>query len=212
MSGHHRAVEVTLPEAELLADLYGVVFDLNRATKLCSKAVEFSKLPDRDYELIKGLVAAAVVRYFRCFSSGVRYGLHRKDIENLGKDMLATHDYFKALRDKFVAHSVNPFEETYVTATVSERDGVKFPIRSVNPGHHRVMLSELEAKSLEELVAKVTIEVGKRVKTEEERLVAIIQDLPLDTIHSGDLHIPRQLKADDVNRARKRKRPLKNHT
>src|SRR3989344_1163128 len=163
MPGHHRAVEVTLPEAELLADLYGIVFDLNRAAKLCSKAVEFSKFPDRDYELIEGLVAAAIVRYFRCFSKGVRCWLHPKDIENLGKDLLEDHDYFKAIRDKYVAHSVNPFEETFVTASASERDGVKFPIRSVNPGHHRVMLSEFEAKSLEKLVDKVTAEVGERV-------------------------------------------------
>jgi hypothetical protein len=95
--GNHRAVEVTLPEAELLADLYGVMFDLKAAAHLCSKAIELGGATQNDYLLVEGLVAAAVIRYCRCFPSRARLGLRRKDLAELdGKD-LQTHDYFKNL-------------------------------------------------------------------------------------------------------------------
>ena len=202
MPGMHRAVEVKLPEAEVLADLYGIVFDLEVAAHLCDKAIELGRPRQLDYLVVEGLVAAAVVRYCRCFPSRGRLGLRREDITELGDDNLQTHDYFKDLRDKFVAHSVNPFEETYVTATASERDGVKYPIQSVGTGQHRLVLSPTTAEALADLISKVSKVVKKRVAAEEQRLIGVIQALPLDTVHSGDLHTPRRFKASDVSKTR----------
>ena len=201
---HSRAVEVNLPEAEVLADLYSIVFDLEAAAYLCNKAVELDRPQQHDSLLVEGLVAAAVIRYGRCFSTGARLGLCREDIAELKGDELETHDYFKALRDKFVAHSVNPFEETYVTATASESNGTKYPIQSLGPGQHRLMLSASTGEALSHVLSRLKTVVDKRVSTEQKRLLAVIQALPLETIHSGDLHTPRRLKASDVNQSRMR--------
>ena len=203
MSSVNRAVEVKLPEAEVLADLYGIVFDLDAATYLCEKAVEQGQPRRHDSLLVEGLVAAAVVRYGRCFSTGARSGLRRQDIAKLNADDLATHNYFKDLRDKFVAHSVNPFEVTYVTTTTRERDGTKCPIRSVGAGQHRLLLSADTAEALAHLISMVKAIVQVRVSAEKQRLLEVIQALPLETIHSGDLHTPRPLKASDVGKSRK---------
>ena len=205
MPSVNRAVEVKLPEAEVLADLYGIVFDLEVAAHLCAKAIELGQARQHDYIVVEGLVTAAVVRYGRCFSKGVRFWLCREDITEIGNDDLSTHGYFKDLRDKFVAHSVNRFEETYVTATASELDGKKNPIQSVGPGQHRVVLSPITAKALAQLVSRVNAVVKKRVAIEEQRLLDVIQALPLDAIHSGDLHTPRRLKDSDVSKDRKQK-------
>jgi hypothetical protein len=202
---HSRVVEVTLPEAETLADLYGIRFDLEAASYLCVKAVDLGQPTPHDYQVVEGLIAAAVIRYGRCFSSGVRLGLHRKDLADLSNRALEAHDYFKALRDKFVAHSVNPFEETYVTASASERDGVRFPIQSVGPGQHRLVLSMDTAKALSHLISAVEGVVRQKIVSEERRLLGVIQALPLDTIHGGDLHSPGRLQASDVHRARQQK-------
>lgn len=197
-----------LPEAETLADLYSIEYDLGTASYLCAKASDLSRLEQRDYLVIEGLVSAAVVRYGRCFSFGARLGLTRKDIEKLDPSDLAIHDYFKALRDKFVAHSVSPFEESYVTASASERDGVKFPIQSVGPGYHRLVPSENEARSLGQLVSKVKEVVRAQIENEEAVLLKFIQSLPLDTIHGGDLHSPGRFSPADVNKSRKQSRAL----
>jgi hypothetical protein len=205
MPAIHRVVEVKLPEAEILADLYGIRFDLEAASYLCVKAVELGQPRPHDYLVVEGLVAAAVIRYGRCFSSGVRLGLHRQDLAALSPEALEAHNYFKALRDKFVAHSVNPFEETYVTASASERDGTRVPIQSVGPGQHRLELSTDTAEALSRLISAVEGVVHQKVVSEELRLLSVIQALPLDTIHSGDLHSPGRLQASDVHRVRQQK-------
>ena len=199
-----RAVEVELAEAEKLADLYGVQFDLRNSAYLCEKAIEMSQVERPDSLAIEGLVSAAVVRYSRCFPSRARYGIRRKDLEDIEDGYLETHDYFKNLRDKFIAHSVNPFEETYVTASAREKDGVLLPITSLGGGQNRVVLSPSTAMELKALIAKVTKEVDKKVKSEEHRLLKHIQKLPLETIHSGDLHAPINVRNGDVGKTRRR--------
>lgn len=208
MPGLHRAVEVKMPEADVLADLYGIEYDLSTASYVCAKAVELSQLEQRDYLHVEALVSAAIVRYGRCFSTGARLGLTREDIQGLDSAALEVHDYFKALRDKFVAHSVNPYENSYVTASASERDGVKFPIESVNPGYHRLVLSANEAQGLSLLITKVKAIVNERIECERAKLLAFIKTLPLEVIHSGDLHTPQRFKLTDAGKSRKQSRAL----
>lgn len=196
-----RLVQVTLPEAEMLADLYSVRFDLNLAAELCEKAIGFSQTSN-DAHLVEGLVYAAVIRYGRCFSTGARLGLRREDIGTLNDGDLEIHDFFKALRDKFVAHSVNVFEETIVTAAAAEQDGVKLPIRSVGPGQNRVVLHTDTARSLNHLIVQVKAVVEKRVIAEEQRLLEFIGTLPIETIHAGDLYTAPRLSDKDVHRPR----------
>ena len=212
MPGLHRAVEVKIPEAEVLADLYGIEYDLSTASYLCAKAVELSSLEQRDHLHVEALVSAAIIRYGRCFSTGARLGLTRKDIDGLDSAALEVHDYFKALRDRFVAHSVNPYENSYVTASVSERDGVRFPIESINPGYHRLVLSGNEAQSLSLLISKVKAIVNERIESERAKLLAFIKTLPLEVIHSGDLHTPQRFKMADVDKSRKQSRALAAHS
>jgi hypothetical protein len=150
-------------------------------------------------------VAAAVVRYIRCFGTGVRWGLRREDILELGERELSAHDYFKDLRDKFVVHSVNPFEDTFVTAVASEWDGVRHPITSLGWAQNRRALSPDIAFVLARLAAGVRAVIQQWVAVEERRLLAVIQALPLDTIHNGDLNSPRLIKDSDVSKSRKQK-------
>jgi hypothetical protein len=67
------------------------------------------------------------------------------------------------------------------------------------------MLSPITAKALAQLVSRVNAAVKKRVAIEEQRLLDVIQALPLDAIHNGDLHTPRPLKDSDVSKDRKQK-------
>ena len=75
MPSDYRLVEVKLREAELLADLYSIVFDLDVSAHLCAKAIEFGRPRTSNYLVVEGLVPAALVRYCRCFTSGVRLRL-----------------------------------------------------------------------------------------------------------------------------------------
>jgi len=199
-----RAVEVKLPEAEFLADLYGIAFDLDIAEELCSKVVDLGKSKPRDFFVEEGLVSAAVIKYGRCFTKGVRMRLGVNDLAGLDPDNITAHEYFIELRNKFVAHSVNAFEETYVTVSAREKGGEIFPITSVGPGQHRIVLSAETAESLKNLVSNMKSVVKRMIDVEEKRLLEFIQTLPLEVIHAGDLHIPRNIQANDVRKPRKR--------
>lgn len=205
MPTHSRAVEVKLPEAELLAELYSIVSDLEAAAEYCAKAAELELAKPRDFVLEEALVWAAVVRYGRCFTSGVRLRLRREDLASLTAEDLVEHDYVYALRNRFVAHSICPFEKTYVTASAHEQDGVQLPITAVGPGHHRVLLEASTGKALESLIAKVKIEVKRRVVEEEKKLLGFIQSLPPEVIHSGDLHSPRGISPKHVYKTRRQR-------
>lgn len=205
MPSHSRAVEVKLPEAELLAELYGIVSDLEAAAGYCIKAAEMERSKPRDFVVEEALVWAAVIRYGRCFTSGIRLRLGRKDLANLTAEDLAEHDHFYALRDRFVAHAICPFEETYVTASATERDGVQLPITAVRPGHHKVLLEGSVGRALGFLIAKVKIEIKRRVIEEETKLLTHIQTLPSEIIHSGDLHSPLHILSSHVHKTRKQR-------
>lgn len=209
MPGLHRAVEVKMAEAAVLADLYSVRYDLEIGTHLAKAAREVGSTRPHDSLIVEGLVTAALIRYYRCFSTNVRLGLRRADIEKLDPEILGQHDYFKNLRDKFVAHSANPFEENWVTATASERDGVRYPITSVGHGSHRMLLSAGEARALGALIKQVRYVVDEKIRVEEERLLAVIQQLPLEALHNSDLRTPARFKLADAGRSRTQTRPLR---
>jgi hypothetical protein len=205
MISHSRAVQITLPEAETLADLYGIEYDLDTAIQLCHKALSLSKEAPDDYQLVEAVITAAVVRYFRCLNTGVRLGIQSSDLEQLNEEDRGTHNYLKDLRDKFVVHSVNPFENSYVTTTATEKDGELLPITSLNPGNHRLVLSSSDARMLLDVARKVRTINEAKVAEEKERLLRIVQARPLEEIHGGDLYTPEPMLVTEVGKSRRTK-------
>lgn len=204
-----KAAKVPLPEADVLADIYGVGYDLDSAIELSLRAISLAKESPHDYYLIEAITTAAIVRYFRCLSTGQRLGLQAGDIAQLSQADQKTHNYFKNLRDKFVAHSVNPYELSYVTATVRTRDGIPEPVTSLQPGHHRVVLSQYTASELLDLLRKVRDINDAKATQEKGRLLARINELPLSEVHGWDLHQPTSMSRAHAGKSRPTKRRCK---
>ncbi len=141
MPSNIRAVEITIPDAEALADLYGIAYDLNNAKYLCDKAREFFHPRRHDVQIVDGLIAAAIIKYIRCFSTRPRTGLCPSDISALSQENQEARKFIKTLRDKHIAHPVNSFDEAYVTATVAERNGIKKPNTSNSSGPRQNFIS-----------------------------------------------------------------------
>lgn len=201
MPSNTKLAKVECPEAAYLADLYSVLDDLSISSFLCSHVLEAAKRGEHANPIIEAIASAAIVRYLRCFGGGVRLGLSQTHLNQLQPENLKNHLYLKDLRDKFIAHSVNPFEESYVNATIVVRDGIKQPVESISAGHHRVVPSASEAKKLFELLSEMQLIVRKIVVAEEEKLLAHIQSLPLDIVHKWDLHSS-VIKNSDVSKSR----------
>src|SRR5688572_13808408 len=61
-------------------------------------------------DLPKAIWNAALVAYARVFAGGVRQPIDATTIFQAGSDELEAHEYFLALRNRHVAHSVSDYE------------------------------------------------------------------------------------------------------
>jgi hypothetical protein len=87
------------------ADLETIIEDLDHVAKCCDLLLTRGIHPLGDIEA-KALFDSIATRYRRCFNSGARKPLDRKDLQ--GEDV-ERHAFFYAIADKHIAHSVNGF-------------------------------------------------------------------------------------------------------
>jgi hypothetical protein len=191
-----------LPQASVLADLYSVANDLEVATELCGQALAMNRSKAADALVLEALVSSALIRYMRCFSQSPRRGLKHEDVGRRSKRLRELHAYYKNLRDKYVAHAVNPFEETWVTAMAAVRDGVPQPIAALAHSSHRMLLSAGEAECIKLLATEAARVVARRVKPEYKKVLRFVQKLPLEQVYDYELPMPAGFKRSDVSRTR----------
>jgi hypothetical protein len=122
-----RFVSLNLLETSVLADLTGIEQDLRVAERFCDLLIEELQKPLAELdgvpskpELWEALTVAAAVRYARAFASCVRTKSCKTMIETVVKDLPAElandHRRYIDFRNKYIAHSVNRFEENRVVA------------------------------------------------------------------------------------------------
>src|SRR5262249_29593458 len=71
-----------------------------------------------DHIITGSLWSAALVSYARCFSTGRRFGLSEKLFEHI-EGGIECHQLYIDMRNKHIAHSVNPFEQVVVGLVLS---------------------------------------------------------------------------------------------
>ncbi|WP_410621762.1 hypothetical protein [Amycolatopsis sp. cmx-8-4] len=101
------------------ASLISIIDDLSfvvlSATRIL-KEMEAGELDEDASVVVRGLWSAALVAYKRCFSDGKRAFLSEDDVQSLSLkgDVVEWHRFVVQMRNKHIAHSVNPFEEVRV--------------------------------------------------------------------------------------------------
>lgn len=181
----YRYVHFEHPEAQRLADLNGVSFDLALVSDLCDEFEEIDYLSSTHHLAIaQAIFMAAVVAYGRTFGSAVRSGVKREQLELLPDALQHRHQYFKDIRDKFIAHSVNAFEENcvklYLVPPERGAPGVAF----IGLGHSRVAtLSHEDMAHLKELAIAVASLVEVEMESEKSRLLEYSKTLPIEDIY-----------------------------
>lgn len=118
-----RVVRMDTPTTRRQRDLVGAMFDMKRVAELCKEYVaaienEASQI-GRD-----ALWMTAIVLYARCFNKGVRQPLETTVLDSIPGQAREAHEHFIDLRDKFIAHSVNVYEQTlpYVVLGLENSD------------------------------------------------------------------------------------------
>lgn len=107
------------PRARELADLAGIQADLTFVAEVSDRLAAALDQEPSDLVLSQALWTSALVAYARCFGRGKRLGLSEADLQALaGGGVLEFHEYQMNMRNKHIAHSVNPFESTTIGALV----------------------------------------------------------------------------------------------
>ncbi len=178
-------VDLNVPEAKILADLSGIENDLETTAQLCDLILNQLKTQGiKEHIFLEALTAAALVRYARSFTIGVRRKLPDSIIAILSEQELTDHMWFKDLRDKNIAHSVNAFEENHVVAhLVPEEVGPK-GVSSISVQQSRLSLLSFENyKRLNTLSLKLKDQVTQRIKAEKEKVLQAARKLPVDELY-----------------------------
>ena len=176
---------VDFPEAQRLADLASISQDLKAAIDTCSRLAELLREDSKDGVLIDSLWTTALIRYARCFASGKRYGLGEEILADLPGDPIGAHRWYKNLRDKHIAHSVNPFENVLVGAVLAPQDSAEKGVIGVSILVGRHMVADIAG--VEQLGRLCTIlgrKIAELIKDSKEKVLQIAKAMPIDEIYS----------------------------
>ncbi len=136
--------------------------------------------PERDGVAVAAAWSAALIAYRRCFNTGVRGGLTVADVQALGLqgEVLEFHKFLHDMRDKHIAHSVNPYEVVRIGAVLSPPESVDRKVEGIATLSMKHVVADETgvlqlgglATSLAQLVARQCEEQQQIVQSEAESM------------------------------------------
>jgi len=174
--------DVNLREAQLYADYVSIEHDLSRTRDFVAMVLQEQRNAQPNWSLLGALMVAVIVQYARPFSGDQRARTGEKRELILSPEQLEAHQYYLAIRSKFIAHSVNAFEDNqpvaYYVAEEPEQG-----VTSISCQHRRVAaLAEADLETIDELAGAWLTYVRQRRETEQAALLEIVQQIPLEDL------------------------------
>ena len=177
-------VEVNFDEAKVLADLGAIVQELDSIMKMCLRLKKLLEEESKDSLLIESLWTTALIKYARCFNTGKRFGLDESILNGLKGEAHKAHKFYLDMRDKHIAHSVNPFEQTQVSLVLSPKDSHEKKVVGVAILSIRHMVSDVQGVHQLGLLSKVLLEkVCKIAKQYENKTLEKGKTIPIDDLY-----------------------------
>ncbi|MHC4540237.1 MAG: hypothetical protein ACYS74_10715 [Planctomycetota bacterium] len=175
---------VDFVEAETLADLGSLTQDLGAVMQTCSRLKDLLQQDSKDHILVEALWTCALIRYARCFVSGKRYGLDETAFSGLNGDPVAVHRLYIDMRNKHVAHSVNPFEQMEVGLVLTPKEKGEKSIVGVSTLAMRHITADLGGVRQLGMLAKIVLgkicDLGKEY---EQKVLEVAKTLPIDELY-----------------------------
>ena len=175
-------VEAPYEEAVKAADIELVIFDLDEVILLSTKILDKSNEPQKDDLEIKAFWMSAVVTYIKCFNEGTRLKISSKIFEPL-PGAVDAHEYFKDIRNKYIAHSVGALENSKTLLVLSPKNEENRKFLHVSSFNYRQLYPNLESietlinlaseakKVMREFREKMLIEVALKAAKEPIELL-----------------------------------------
>lgn len=176
-----KAFDFCVSRTQRLADLVGIRADLHFVGVLVDSFLKYPSLPINLQSLYRNAFCfSAIVTYGRTFGTGVRENLPRSLIDRLSPEWTEAHEYFKALRDKWIAHSTNNFEQSRVTLQVRFLESGHAIPTLVSDGHSMtISLSGTDMQRLKDLSVLVLAELEGEIEQERSRVLEYARTIDL---------------------------------
>ncbi len=134
-------------------------------------------------------------------------GVRNKDalhlLESLNDDQKVQYEYFRDVRDKHIAHSVNEFENNHVKAYYIAETPEK-GIESIGSESIRVIgLSSDEINIIENICTALLQRLKEEIETEKEKLLRYTKEFTVEDIKEMKIYTHKHSK--DINISRRRK-------
>ena len=114
-------VQYKSPSAKVLAELLSSHADLSFVVGCCERLEQDGETIGEDPTYLRALWSAALVAYVRAIWDPQRKWIRSALEKRLGDfdgNPLKFHQYLKDMRDKYVSHSVNPYEDFRIGLTL----------------------------------------------------------------------------------------------
>ena len=179
-------INIDMREATLLADLAGIRVDLDCAREFAVLLKDSYGSAEKTQPAISDALSIAfLIKYSRPFarSGGVRMRLDDDALKILTDEERRLHFRLLAIRNKYIAHSVNAFEDSQPVARYWEERVQNEGITSIEVVHTRLVgLGPMETDEVIKLTEKLLEYVWSRYNTEKVRLLEIVRQISLDEL------------------------------
>lgn len=176
--------KVDFPDAQNLADLAAIIQDLRTIMQTCSRLENLLDENSKDTILIESLWVSALVKYARCFASGKRFGLSKDIYQKLQGEPIRAHQFYIDLRNKHVAHSVNPFEQMEVGLVLSSANESEKKIIGVSTLAMRHIVSDKKGVHQLGLLSRIAQDkICYLAKDTEEKVLEQGKKIPIDELY-----------------------------
>ncbi len=179
-------VGIDFSEAKQLADLLSIMRDLQAVVESCKRVVSLIESKNEDHVQIDALWSMSLIRYVRCFNTGKRYDLKADELFKSQKgDPIGAHQFYWNMRDKHVAHSVNPYEQMNVGLILSPGDSGSKKVVGVSTLHGTYLCPNVDGVKQLGVLAEIALQYVRRIaKQHQDSVLEIGKTLPVDELYS----------------------------
>lgn len=201
----HRGFIANTEEAQMAADLASILTDLRHVEWGICKILSLPSETEHFDPLRIALIDSVVIRYRRCFASGIRSHLEEYVVEQVAPKYLETHRYFWDLGNKHIAHSVSAAENMFSIVILDEDQATNPKVWGSVVMHVVGLEGTDDLRPLGELARVLACEY---VQPEADRLSEVFHQQAMrmevnDVLKLKPADFPVNLNADNIGKKRK---------
>jgi len=176
--------EVDYSEAKELANIISLIQDIDYCIKTCERLIASIESETDDPILQASLWTSALISYARCFATGKRYGISEEFLSKLDGDPIGAHRYYINMRDKNIAHSVNPFEQVKIGLLLQDPKIDKKVMGVVNLAQRHLTAKKDGVDTLRRLCIVIKKQLLNDFKVCQDKTLKVGQTLSVDDLYS----------------------------